>query len=261
MALEEQVSALVSAANNLTETVNSKIGEIDKKVDDSIEELNSAFPVKYQEYSQRVHYVDCVAGNDKNSGLTKSQAFKTLAQAFVAGIGAGAQDIYCSVGRHIVNTRQAAMADIVTIYCDNQNHYPSGVWSNETSTVFHIDKRSDVKNGIYTKLFGNLYINAGVFTFEGRGDEVSVDNGIFYGVGNIGTRVPLFSFDSVNRCVMTAGNNYNPFSSFGAELPQFEGEAAYYVKGSGSTCILNLDRAVDRTAGMQMKYGSVVVLS
>lgn len=257
----QEVGQLIESVNDLTQTVANKNKEIDQKVDQAVEDLNNAFPTKYQEYSLRDHYVDCVNGNDSNDGLSWGNALKTINKALQLGVGAQAQNIRLSVGRHVISNNQPTMADIVVILGNNQSHYPSGAWSDDTSSVIHIDKRNSVRNGLETKLFGNLYVNNAIFTFEGEADNSSDLNTAFYGLGNVGLRLPLFVFDSVNRGVMTAGNNYNPFSSLGAELPQFAGEAAYYVKGNGSTCIVNMDRAVDRTSGMQQKFGSVVVLS
>ncbi|MDC4168145.1 hypothetical protein C5F64_08610 [Photobacterium damselae subsp. damselae] len=42
MGLEQQISSLVQASENLTGAVNNKIGEIDKKVDDGIKEVKNA---------------------------------------------------------------------------------------------------------------------------------------------------------------------------------------------------------------------------
>lgn len=260
MSLEQQIGALVKASENLTGAVNGKIGEIDHKVEQSIEELNNAFPVKYKEFSIRSHFVDCINGNDSNTGKSWESSFRTIDRALKSGEGAQSQRIWLSLGKHIINTRVNTYADIVRLYGQNQLHYPSGGWSEETSSVLHFDKREDVRNSISTKLFGNLYVNNVIITFEGMADSTDEQNTAFYGLGNIGLRLPLFVFDSVNRGIMTTGNNYNPFSSLGCELPQFTGEAAYHVKGSGSTCILNLDRSVDRTSGMNQKFGSVVVL-
>ncbi|PSV98296.1 hypothetical protein [Photobacterium iliopiscarium] len=261
MSLEQQIGALVKASENLTGAVNGKIGEIDKKVVQSINELKNAFPAEYLKFAVRTHYIDPNDGSDTNDGLSWGKAFKTWQKAFDAGDGALTQNIFLGVGRHILNGRVYPKAQTVTMVGDNQSHYPNGDYSDATSTVIHIDKTTDIRAGIVTKLFGNIFMNNCVYTFEGSTDNTSVENCIIYGLGSIGLRLPLFVFDSVNRGVMCAGNNFNPFSSLGCELPQFTGAAAYHVKGSGSTCILNLDRSVDRTSGMNQKYGSVVVLS
>lgn len=261
MSVEEQLSNAVQACNNLAAAVNGKIGEVDQKVNQAVSDLNNAFPAKYQEYSIRTHYVDCINGSDSNDGLSSGKALRTIGAALEKGDGASSQVIRLSKGVHVIGVRIATMATVVSIIGDNQAHYPNGEWSSDTSSVIHIDKRNDIRAGISTRLFGNLYINNFVVTFEGNANSDSIDNTAFYGLGNIGLRLPLFVFDTVYRGVVTAGNNDNPFSSLGCELPQFTGEAGFHVKGSGSTCILNLDRAIDRTAGMQQKYGSVVVLS
>lgn len=261
MSLTQDIANMVQAANNLTGEVAGKMTQIDQKVDQAVSDLNNAFPAKYQEYSIRTHYVDCINGSDSNDGLSSGKALRTIGAALAKGDGASSQVIRLSKGVHVVGVRISTMAAVVSIIGDNQSHYPNGEWSSDTSSVIHIDKRNDIRAGISTRLFGNLYINNFVVTFEGNAASDSIDNTAFYGLGNIGLRLPLFVFDSVSRGVMAAGNNYNPFSSLGCELPQFTGEAGFHVKGSGSTCILNLDRAIDRTAGMQQKYGSVVVLS
>ncbi|MGU3232492.1 hypothetical protein [Vibrio cholerae] len=256
-----EFQALIESNRRLAESVETKVSEIDREVERSINELNNAFPSKYLEFAVRTHYVDCINGNDKNDGLSSAKALRTIGAALAKGEGASSQSIRLSKGIHVVSGRHPTTAAVVLIGGDNQSHYPGGEWSAETSTIIHIDKRSDIRNGISTKLFGNLYVNNSIVTFEGQAESESIYNTAFSGIGNIGLRLPLFVFDSPKRGIMTAENNYNPFSSLGCELPQFSGEAAFYVKGTASTCILNLDRAMDRTSGMQQKFGSVVVLS
>lgn len=250
-----------AASKEMSDEVRNKMGEIDQKVDQAVKDLDIAFSEKYKDYSIRKHYVDCVNGNDTNDGKSWGSAFETIQKALAQGEGAQSQTIYLSIGVHVVSSIAKTYADTVIVEGDNQLHWPAGDWSEDTSSVIHIDKRGDVKNAISTKLFGNLYVNGCVVNFEGNADSDAVENTAFYGIGNIGLRLPLFVFDSVKRGVMTAGSNYNPFSSLGAELPQFIGEAGYMVKGKGSTCILNMDRPVDRTSGMQQKSGSVIILS
>ncbi|EJG1615109.1 hypothetical protein CFE14_RS15860 [Vibrio parahaemolyticus] len=261
MSLEQQIAALVDASNNLTGAVNGKITEIDKKVDDAVKDLQNAFPSEYQKYSLRTHYVDPVNGSDSNDGSDWGNAVKTLKKAFGLGVGALHQKIYSAVGKHVITDYAVTQASTVEIIGPNQSHYPNGYYSEATSAIIHFDKTANVASSLYVKLFGNLFMNNFVFTFEGNADSTDVKNCAFYGFGNLGLRLPLFVFDSANRGIMTPGNNFNPWSSLGSELPQFEGEAGFYVKGNGSTCIVNMDRAIDRTAGMQQKAGSVVVLS
>lgn len=261
MSLEQQIGALVKASENLTGAVNGKIGEIDKKVDQSIQDLNNAFPSKYKEFALRTHFVNAIDGNDNNDGLSREKAVRTINQALHLGSGAISQNIYLSIGKHVISDMAYAGSETVSISGDNQNHYPSGSWSESTSSVIHIDKTAVLNTGIMTRLFGSVYCNNCVFTFEGNSGDTSTDNCVFFGRGNVSLRLPLFMFDSKSRGIMKAASDYNPFSALGAELPQFTGEAAFYVKGSGATCIINLDRSIDRTAGMQQKSGSVIVLS
>lgn len=261
MSLEQQVTALVASANALTGAVDSKIGEIDQKVNQSVEQLNNAFPIKYKEFATRKTYVDCVNGNDANSGESWGLAVRTLGKALTLGESALLQVIYLSKGIHIISTQSTTLANIVNIEGDNQNHHPDGNWSEATSSIIKIDKTATIRAGIDIKLFGGLFVNSSVISFFGRSDDTSDYNTAFFNRGNLGLRVPLFVFDSANRGIIRASNDYNPFSSLGAELPQLTGTAGFYVKGNGSTCILNLDRTVDRTSGMIAKSGSVVLLS
>ncbi len=94
MSLEQQVTALVEASNNLTNTVNNKIGEIDQKVDDA----TSSVPDKIREEMSKRVYVNAVNGSDSNQG-TQSSPFKTLQHAFnvIATAGYGSIDVLSDI--------------------------------------------------------------------------------------------------------------------------------------------------------------------
>jgi len=72
MSLEQTIADLVAASNNLTGTINSKMNEIDQKVDEATESVPSAIRSK----SLQTFYVDSIVGNDNNPG-TESQPVKT----------------------------------------------------------------------------------------------------------------------------------------------------------------------------------------
>lgn len=78
MALEEQVAELVSASNNLTNTVSGKMAEIDRRVDEATTEIEDRF----LSLSRKVYYVDGILGVDTNDGLTATTALKTLSRAY-----------------------------------------------------------------------------------------------------------------------------------------------------------------------------------
>ncbi len=257
----QETAALIESVNNMTATVAGKMGEIDQKVDQSVEDLNNAFPAKYKEFSSRVHYVDCTSGNDNNDGKSWNSPLKTIKQAIYLGSGAVDHSIYLSFGKHVISELLSCDADNVTFIGLSQSHYPDGTWSESTSSIVHIDKTVQLRAGLFTKLFGGIFFDKLVVTMEGQADSTHSDNCIFRGRGNVSMRIPLIVFDSVNRGIMKVMNDYNPFSSLGAELPQFEGEPAYLVKGDNATCIVNMDRKIDRTTGVNPKFGSVVILS
>lgn len=89
MSLETTIADLVSAANNLTSAVNSKMGEIDQKVDD----VASSFSSAIKEASGSTFYVDQASGNDTNSG-SSSNPLKTLKEANDRMIPGGAYIVY-----------------------------------------------------------------------------------------------------------------------------------------------------------------------
>lgn len=71
MSLEQQVAALVDAANNLTNSVNNKVGEIDSKVLEAVK----AIPELGREW-----HVDAIAGNDEGLG-TETDPLETMKEA------------------------------------------------------------------------------------------------------------------------------------------------------------------------------------
>lgn len=95
MSLEQQVTALVEASNNLTTVVNNKISEIDKKVNDAVK----AIPVLHKAF-----YVDAISGNDNALG-TSTAPLKTIKEA---------------VGRTPLN------GSVAIYLMRNQDHFMSG---------------------------------------------------------------------------------------------------------------------------------------
>lgn len=87
MSLEQQVAALVDAANNLTSSVNNKMSGIDQKVNAAVK----AIPELYKEY-----YVS-PSGNDNNLG-TQAEPLKTVRQAANRIPIGGSGTIYCETG-------------------------------------------------------------------------------------------------------------------------------------------------------------------
>lgn len=77
MSLETQIAALVTAANNLTSSVNGKMGQIDDKVDAAV----ASVPAEIVARMARVQYVDYVGGDDANTGNSLGQAKRTIKAA------------------------------------------------------------------------------------------------------------------------------------------------------------------------------------
>jgi len=260
MTTTESLADVLHASDRLRETIIGKVGEIDQKVDKSISDLNAAFPLVYSKYTKLTHYMDAVNGNDDNDGLNWNNAVKTIKRALELGGGALQQDIHAAVGKYIVDEALAGLASTVNVHGKNQDHYPSGVYSESESSIIHFDK-TDIATKIHIATNKHLFFNRFILTFEGNSESTSIDNTAFRNSGKLTFRLPLFVFDSVNRGIFEAANNSIDFSSFGAELPQFEGLPGYIAKGSGSTSIINLDRSIDRTSGFNMSSGTVKILT
>lgn len=76
MSLESEVAALVGASNKLTASVDGKMKEIDKKVD----EATASVPAVVRALSEQTFYVDRISGNDDNDG-SESHPLKTVFRA------------------------------------------------------------------------------------------------------------------------------------------------------------------------------------
>lgn len=74
MSLEQTIADLVAASNNLTGTINSKMNEIDQKVD----EATASVPDTIRGLSTQTFYIDAVEGDDSNDGETTSTPRKTI---------------------------------------------------------------------------------------------------------------------------------------------------------------------------------------
>ncbi|PSW14788.1 hypothetical protein C9I98_21625 [Photobacterium sanctipauli] len=76
MSIEQQIGALVEASNDLTKVVNGKVGEIDKKIDNAVNEITETITAN----NVVTYYVDAENGSDSNSGASGSP-LKTLKRA------------------------------------------------------------------------------------------------------------------------------------------------------------------------------------
>ncbi|WP_420745760.1 hypothetical protein [Photobacterium damselae] len=83
MGLEQQISSLVQASENLTGAVNNKIGEIDSTVQRAVNEFNekvneviTSIPENHTDI-----YVNNENGNDNNTGLSRASKLQTLDKA------------------------------------------------------------------------------------------------------------------------------------------------------------------------------------
>lgn len=77
MSLETQITALVAAANSLTNSVNGKLAAIDQKVATA----TAAVPDAVRAEMSKTLYVDSAGGADGNSGLSPGAALRTVAAA------------------------------------------------------------------------------------------------------------------------------------------------------------------------------------
>lgn len=103
MSLESQIAALVAASNNLTQSVNDKIDEIDTQVQAAIKaipELNKVF------------YIDSVAGNDNVAG-TEVSPLKTIKAAVERTPQNGSVLICVKRNQdHVMSGSQASVIDV-----------------------------------------------------------------------------------------------------------------------------------------------------
>ncbi|HGK6498957.1 TPA: hypothetical protein ACJ5BH_005717 [Pseudomonas aeruginosa] len=113
MSLEAQIAGLVTAANNLTNSVNGKMAAIDQKV----QAATGAVPAEINKRMSMTLYVDAIAGNDSNSGESWVLAKKTLPWA-VAAVPRGSQvSIYLRAGQnHVVSGEVDCGKKAVLIY-------------------------------------------------------------------------------------------------------------------------------------------------
>tara|TARA_Y100000782_G_scaffold3033_1_gene3488 strand:- start:472 stop:1314 length:843 start_codon:yes stop_codon:yes gene_type:complete len=89
MSLETTIADLVSAANNLTSSVNGKMNEIDQKVDQATE----AVPSTIRDLASQSFYIDAVGGDDSNDG-TIQQPLKTSGEATRRAVQGGNVNLY-----------------------------------------------------------------------------------------------------------------------------------------------------------------------
>ena len=88
MSLEQQIAALVDASNNLTTSVDNKIKDIDKKVDDVADSFSEAI----RSSIGAVYWVDQQLGSDLNEG-SQSKPLKTLKSAQLKMIPGGSYEV------------------------------------------------------------------------------------------------------------------------------------------------------------------------
>lgn len=105
MSLETQVTALVGAANHLTETVASKVGQIDDKVNKAVK----AIPELHKTF-----YVDWNAGNNEALG-TLSAPLKTIHEAV------NRTPLNGSVAIHLMKNQEHFMSGESAVYTNATN--------------------------------------------------------------------------------------------------------------------------------------------
>ena len=90
MSLESQITALVSAANNLTSQVAGKLGEIDDRVDS----VSAEFAEAIRNNGGKELFVDQQAGNDNSSGGSWESPLKSLGEVTRRMIPGGAYKVW-----------------------------------------------------------------------------------------------------------------------------------------------------------------------
>ncbi len=138
MSLEQQVTALVEASNNLTGAVNAKIGEIDQAVQDATDEFNRQIDevIKSIPESLTNIYVNHETGNDNNTGLSSAAKLQTLDKALA-----------------IAATKKAVVIHLGRV-SDAQNN-PYYVYDKHNMNNIQLSIRADVNDGYTTAAAGS----------------------------------------------------------------------------------------------------------
>ncbi|MBE4346711.1 hypothetical protein HJ059_03680 [Vibrio parahaemolyticus] len=78
----QEIGELIDSVNELTQTVASKVGEIDQRMDEAEKEFDDfttvKFPERVQEAQSVKFFIDPVNGDDNNIGTSTSTSLKTL---------------------------------------------------------------------------------------------------------------------------------------------------------------------------------------
>ncbi|MFI3276551.1 hypothetical protein [Vibrio sp.] len=112
---------LVESNRRLTEVVETKIEEIDKKVD----EATSAVPDTIKEHMNVTVFVDAVSGNDGNTGKTHNSALRTIKAAIESASPNSVVSVILKDGQtHLVSERIQCINKIImfTPWFYNSNH-------------------------------------------------------------------------------------------------------------------------------------------
>ncbi|MBJ2242090.1 MULTISPECIES: hypothetical protein [Pseudomonas] len=94
MSTEQKLVAVVDAANDLTKMIAAKIGDINLKVQQAV----TVVPQAVRRAMDVALYVDAVAGNDANDGVSWATAVKTIAGAFARMTSGGRASIILKPG-------------------------------------------------------------------------------------------------------------------------------------------------------------------
>ncbi|MCF2827066.1 MULTISPECIES: hypothetical protein [unclassified Pseudoalteromonas] len=114
----QDIGALIQSVNNMTNTVASKVSEIDEKV----EEATSSVPSTIKAMSIGRFYVDCANGNDANNGLSLDRAFRNISAINGKTIPGGSYTVYLSVGEHYLDSLSIS-GDVRFVSLTNSSQY------------------------------------------------------------------------------------------------------------------------------------------
>ncbi|UKA26695.1 hypothetical protein IHC93_07570 [Photobacterium damselae subsp. damselae] len=106
MGLEQQISSLVQASENLTGAVNNKIGEIDKEVDDAIDKFQKSFPAQFERHTKRSININPLSGIDAPNQTTyRSIKYALQDNSFVQALNVYLQGDVTFDGSYLVTNR------------------------------------------------------------------------------------------------------------------------------------------------------------
>ncbi|HAV1337885.1 TPA: hypothetical protein JG819_004548 [Vibrio parahaemolyticus] len=170
----QEIGALIDSVNEMTATVAGKMGQIDKKVDDAVKEVNEAIPTAIESALTPKYYVDPVNGDNNHKGTSEATAFKTIYKA-ISMVKAGADGaVYLMRGTHNVDVQTNVFNKRITLV------HAAGATTADTNVILNVNSAINAEyNGFI--LFSGLKVHFGVY------ESISLRKGSVYFSGGVYT--------------------------------------------------------------------------